>query len=302
MIKKIVVFVIFSGLVLATVPFFRVDATTIWSRGNENNEVKNIQEILKTDPAIYPEGLTTGYYGSLTEKAVNKIQARCGVPQTGVVDEETERCIYPVDYKVKVISPNGGENWDRSQIQTIKWEATAPTSTAFRSYPFWNKASIDLFKKILVAPTCATGAGATCVSTTTGISVFVKHIATVNLLDLTYSWRVSNSIANGENYVVRITIGKNIIPIWAKEQAEGRKDIDIDSTTDIWPVSAIRGTNWDESDAKFQISGTLSCVNCPECPACPTKCTSVSEVVKILQNLIAEINKAIALLNQMSTQ
>ena len=102
--------------------------------------------------------------------------------------------------------------------------------------------------------------------------------------------------------MVRITVGKNIIPLWTKEKAKGDTDIDMDSTTDIWPVSAIRGTNWDESDAKFQISGTSTCTNCPECPACSTKCTGVSEVVKILQNLIAEINKAIALLSKMSTQ
>lgn len=45
-------------------------------RGLTNNDVKNLQTFLKTDSSIYPEGLITGYFGPLTQKAVQKFQIK----------------------------------------------------------------------------------------------------------------------------------------------------------------------------------------------------------------------------------
>lgn len=303
MFKKTVIIATILGIAIGAVSVaIPASANTILSPGLRGEEVKNLQEVLKIDSKIYPEGLTTGYFGRLTENAIKKIQAKCGLPETGVVDDATERCIYPVDYQVKVISPNGGEVWDRNQIQTIRWEATSPTSTpAYKDYPFWNKASIDLFRKIKITPACGT---ATSTATSTALSclpveqsVFVKHIATADLFDQTYSWRIANSIPNGSDYVVRISIGKNIVPIWSQERA--LKEIEIDTPTDIWPVPAIRGFSWDESDGKFTITGESNCT-CPECPTC--NCPNVSEVIKILENITAELNKAMALLKSILAQ
>lgn len=55
-------------------------------RGETSNEVQKIQEFLKELPGIYPEGLTTGFFGELTEKAIRKFQERYGIEETGVVD------------------------------------------------------------------------------------------------------------------------------------------------------------------------------------------------------------------------
>ncbi|MBU4466640.1 hypothetical protein KKF47_01070, partial [Patescibacteria group bacterium] len=38
--------------------------------GSRSEIVKNLQEALKGDSSIYPEGLTTGYFGTLTKKAI----------------------------------------------------------------------------------------------------------------------------------------------------------------------------------------------------------------------------------------
>ena len=51
--------------------------------GSRSDEVKIIQEILKSDPQIYPEGYVTGYFGAFTEKAIKKLQKKCGLPETG---------------------------------------------------------------------------------------------------------------------------------------------------------------------------------------------------------------------------
>lgn len=57
--------------------------------GMNGEDVKTLQEILATDPEIYPEGLITGYYGKLTEKAVKKFQLKAGLEQVGSVGPKT---------------------------------------------------------------------------------------------------------------------------------------------------------------------------------------------------------------------
>lgn len=60
----------------------------LW-RGVTGDDVALLQEILATDPDIYPEGLITGYFGPLTEKAVKKFQQKMGVEQVGRVGPKT---------------------------------------------------------------------------------------------------------------------------------------------------------------------------------------------------------------------
>jgi peptidoglycan hydrolase-like protein with peptidoglycan-binding domain len=58
-------------------------------RGMTSEEVKILQEILATDPDIYPEGLITGMFGPLTEKAVKKFQQKFGIESVGNVGPKT---------------------------------------------------------------------------------------------------------------------------------------------------------------------------------------------------------------------
>jgi len=75
--------------------------------GVENDDVKKIQELLATDPTIYPKGLVSGYYGPLTKEAVMAFQKRHGLTETGVVDEETRKLLQDYLHKKtdKVIAP-----------------------------------------------------------------------------------------------------------------------------------------------------------------------------------------------------
>lgn len=57
--------------------------TMTLKNGMENAEVKMLQEKLAMDPTVYPEGLTTGYFGPLTEGAVKKFQAKQGIVSSG---------------------------------------------------------------------------------------------------------------------------------------------------------------------------------------------------------------------------
>jgi len=46
------------------------------SFGDRGDEVTKLQELLAKDPAVYPEGLVTGYFGSLTRAAINRFQEK----------------------------------------------------------------------------------------------------------------------------------------------------------------------------------------------------------------------------------
>ncbi|MBN2093904.1 MAG: peptidoglycan-binding protein [Candidatus Zambryskibacteria bacterium] len=64
------------------------------SLGMSNEEVEELQKVLASDPTIYPEGLVTGYFGPLTEKAVKKFQQKYGIEQIGIVGPQTRSALH----------------------------------------------------------------------------------------------------------------------------------------------------------------------------------------------------------------
>jgi len=56
-------------------------------RGYSGEEVRQLQELLKTMPNIYPERLVTGYFGPLTQQAVRRFQTKHNIISSG--DENT---------------------------------------------------------------------------------------------------------------------------------------------------------------------------------------------------------------------
>ena len=60
---------------------------SLWmKRGSVGDEVKKLQEFLSRDAEIYPEREITGYFGALTEKAVQRFQAKYGIVSSGDPD------------------------------------------------------------------------------------------------------------------------------------------------------------------------------------------------------------------------
>lgn len=47
--------------------------------GMAGEDVQKLQRLLAADPALYPEGLITGYFGSRTRRAVEWFQIRHGI-------------------------------------------------------------------------------------------------------------------------------------------------------------------------------------------------------------------------------
>lgn len=253
------------------------------SIGARSEEVKNIQEALRSDASIFP-GQATGYFGQITQKAVQKVQAKCNLPQTGVVDDETYKCIFPIDYMITVLSPNGGETWDRGQIQTVKWTYTYPVEMKANDAkimpPYWSKVSIDLFRRISTeVQTCTVSPEG--VTTCPADSIFVRHLATTNLFAGSYSWKITDDIINGSNYVVRISVGQGIMPLYRAEKDETNIKPD-----QVWPSPLI---NWDESDSPFTITGNV---------VPPNPIPELKQVLESLQQVAAQLAKTIQLLQE----
>lgn len=92
--------------------------------GSTDKEVKTLQEFLKRDPEVYPEGLVTGYYGALTEKAVKKFQEKNGIEAIGVVGPKTlEKINKVIEEKKITICHIPSENPEKKQTITISKSA-----------------------------------------------------------------------------------------------------------------------------------------------------------------------------------
>ncbi len=57
--------------------------------GMSGGDVSALQTFLANDPSLYPQGLVTGYFGSLTKAAVANFQARNGIAAVGRVGPVT---------------------------------------------------------------------------------------------------------------------------------------------------------------------------------------------------------------------
>ena len=54
--------------------------------GTESSDVRRLQQLLATDPEVYPRGIVSGYFGSLTRDAVRAFQAKYGIVSQGTED------------------------------------------------------------------------------------------------------------------------------------------------------------------------------------------------------------------------
>lgn len=77
-------------LLLAIVPVFASAALTRQLQlGSRGADVSELQTFLAASASVYPQGLITGYFGSLTQAAVRRFQALNGISQVGRVGPQT---------------------------------------------------------------------------------------------------------------------------------------------------------------------------------------------------------------------
>lgn len=75
---------------------YTASAATLYRQleiGMRGTDVSDLQAFLATDRTIYPQGLVTGYFGTLTRSAVSNFQARNGIATVGRVGPITMAAI-----------------------------------------------------------------------------------------------------------------------------------------------------------------------------------------------------------------
>lgn len=253
--------------------------------GSTGDYVSDLQQILKSDSTIYPEGLVTGYFGKLTEEAVKKLQKKYGLPETGVVDDTTQEIIFPQTVEITVVTPNGGESWDKKDIHNILWKSTigpmmsktvsGGTSTgavASSMVPFFPRASIDLIKD--------------------SDTSYRYHVATVSLYQSQYPWKISGNIPEGSDYRVRISTGGDVPCVY---RMEGKTDTSIMPYP--CPLSAAYPiySESDASDNPFAITGVT-----PPSPEIIAKLkTQVAQIENALNNLLRQVQELKSLIESL---
>jgi hypothetical protein len=271
--------------------------------GMRGDETKALQSILAQDPTLYPQGLTSGYYGTLTQEAVKRLQRTYGLPETGVVDEQTRQIIFPC-MTILVLSPNGGETWRVGETQKISWSVEAPFPVLMNQQstgaegkpqpmtrapgpsmpstnvvrPFFQHLSLDLIRydgpQILTYP-----------------APVYYHIGSASLEERSFSWTIPSSITEGKMYKVRITLWRDVPnPYECKTQP-----CPLAPESNLYPPRW-QGTVWDESDNYFSIlgGGTASPL--------PTPGPDRGKLIELraqLNQALESIQKAIQILNQL---
>ncbi len=187
--------------------------------GDQGDEVRSLQDILKSDPEIYPQGLVTGYYGRLTQEALKRLQTRYSLPKTGMVDEATRAVIFPdvSNFTVTVLSPNGGETWDKSQARMITWSVSYGTSSPPTPYPMpmieaSTSGSIDMHSMMYpIDPPIPIPffRQASIDLTRDSDPNYMRHIVNVNLSKKQYQWTIGGDVPAGSDYRVQISFARS---------------------------------------------------------------------------------------------
>ncbi len=108
------------------------------NQGEVDIQVEELQMFLSGYYSIDPAEIVTKYFGSVTQSLVIRFQREQGLPAAGIVGALTRAriaqvCIGSVTYPnlgtITVTAPNGGEQWEIGQLNTITWAPYSYTPT-----------------------------------------------------------------------------------------------------------------------------------------------------------------------------
>lgn len=111
-------------------------------RGAEGDDVKALQEFLRSFPDIYPEGLVTGFFGPLTEAAVRKFQEKHAIETIGIVGPKTLLKINETYSSQQSPTPSGTILAISAQPTEITAGTTTTIITAIPAIPLRNNNEI----------------------------------------------------------------------------------------------------------------------------------------------------------------
>ncbi len=110
-------------------------------KGMNNEEVRKLQLFLAQDRTIYPEGITSGYFGGLTERAVQKWQTRHGVISYGTPNTTGYGAVGPKT-RTAIAAACGSGNIAQGTDNIVSFTFTTDTGQA----PFNASVSISMLE------------------------------------------------------------------------------------------------------------------------------------------------------------
>ena len=100
------------------------------SLGSVGNDVRAIQQLLALDTTIYPDGTASGYYGPLTQAAVQRFQTKYGIVSSGSAATTGYGAVGPRTVQ-KIIEVFGG----KTTASSLPTTSSTPASTS--ASPAW---------------------------------------------------------------------------------------------------------------------------------------------------------------------
>lgn len=174
--------------------------------GSSGPAVSFLQTLLKGNSDLFPSGTVTGYFGQLTQGALNKFFSRIGKRgQPSGISRGDLATLFPC-FGITVLAPNGGEIWKQGETHIIQWNFTwntpeGPTANtpAFVQATGGAKVVIELMKTVTVPITEKNG-------TIKGFQireVVAATLGTVNANVGQWSWLIAGTVPSGE-YKIRV--------------------------------------------------------------------------------------------------
>jgi len=117
----LVLALVFAGVANAAV-------TTTLDPGDSGTQVAELQTFLAANPAVYPEGLITGYYGPLTTAAVQRFQCANGIVCSGAPETTGYGRVGPLT--LAAVSGTGGPDMGDVSAPIIYPAAVAVTNNS----------------------------------------------------------------------------------------------------------------------------------------------------------------------------
>lgn len=103
--------------------------------GSTGSNVTNLQVYLKDNPSFYPEGLVTGYFGSLTRAAIQRFQAFYGIVSSGTAASTGYGRVGPTTLaKINSLMLGGSTSVDVSGPLFFNFAQTQNNSSATMSF------------------------------------------------------------------------------------------------------------------------------------------------------------------------
>lgn len=140
------------GIVLAAFAIANAQTTDLVSTqmgpGDSSAQVSALQSFLAADPSVYPQGLVTGYYGSLTVAAVQAYQCKNGIVCSGDPTSTGYGVVGPTTL-AKIEMQQGTNSGGGVSLPPV---ASQPTG------------GVDLSAPVISAPTVATSSSSATIS------------------------------------------------------------------------------------------------------------------------------------------